>query len=44
MYYKSILLIIKEENNNRLTITNETIKDKYYYQVLIKIFTIPPNR
>ena len=31
MYYKSILLTIKEENNNRLTITNETIKDKYYY-------------
>ena len=33
MYYKSVLLTIKEENNNnnRLTITNETIKDKYYY-------------
>ena len=31
MYYKSILLTIKEKNNNRLTITNETIKDKYYY-------------
>lgn len=27
MYYKSILLTIKEENHNRLTITNETIKD-----------------
>ena len=31
MYYKSILVTIKEENHNRLIITNETIKDKYYY-------------
>lgn len=31
MYYKSILLTIKEENHNRLIITNGTIKDKYYY-------------
>ena len=31
MYYKSILLTIKEENNNRLTITNETIKDNGFF-------------
>ena len=31
MYYKSILLTIKEENNNRLTITNETIKDNVFF-------------
>ena len=31
MYYKSILLTIKEENHNRLTITNETIKDNGFF-------------
>lgn len=31
MYYKSILLTIKEGNHNRLTITNETIKDNGFF-------------
>ena len=31
MYYKSILILLKDENKGRLTITNEIIKDNAYF-------------
>ena len=31
MYYKSILILLKDENKGKLTITNEIIKDNAYF-------------
>ena len=31
MYYKSILILLKDKNKARLTITNEIIKDNAYF-------------
>ena len=38
MYYKSILLTIKEENNNRLTITNKLYQRIGFSTVGLAIF------